>query len=53
MLFKCTECGSKRVQMLDWIDPNTGEVIGGNEDTDDPSHGFCSECGENVRLELK
>lgn len=46
----CSCCGSTRVQMLDWIDPNSGEVVGGN---DCPSIGeqWCDRCEENHRID--
>ena len=51
-VFVCSECGSEDVQMLEWINPNTGEVLGGNEDTEEESHGFCSDCDDNVCLDI-
>lgn len=39
----CSECGSRHVQTLEWIDPNTGQVVGGNDcgGTDD---NWCEHC---------
>lgn len=44
----CSVCGSDQVQTLDWIDPNTGEVVGGNDCMQD-SDTFCATCDAEGR----
>lgn len=44
----CGACGSPNVQLLDWIDPNTEEIVGGN-DCPGQSDIFCATCDEEGR----
>lgn len=48
-MFVCDRCGGTEVQILDWIDPNTGEVVGGN---DVPASGdtWCERCDRPAQL---
>ena len=50
--YACPKCGSSEgVQALDWIDINSGEVLGGN---DDPGPGgyWCGKCDDSFRRPL-
>lgn len=50
---RCRDCGSEGVQVLDWISPNTGEVIGGafeNGDPESPLFYYCPDCEECTGL---
>lgn len=47
-VFVCPECGSDQVHALEWIDPNTNDIMGGNLENSAPSsHWWCTECEEN------
>lgn len=43
----CAECGGFAMQGLEWIELNSGTVIGGNDGAPD-SHFWCDICSENV-----
>ena len=43
-VWTCPDCCGSNVQMLQWIDPNTGEIVGGNEDSETEEHYYCNEC---------
>jgi hypothetical protein len=50
--FKCTECGSKNVQMTAWVNPNNNnEFIDYTTDCTETDDCWCDDCGENVELE--
>ncbi len=43
MTYRCPSCGSDKVQMLEWIDPNTEEIMGGACEGCSPEI-FCENC---------
>lgn len=54
--FRCAQCGGAAVQLLDWINPNTGKVIDGGEpfaDGRNAEHCWCEDCDEHVVLVVK
>ena len=51
LILVCEDCGSEDVQILQWVNPNTGENFGGTgEDRDD---NWCDNCKEHTRLITK
>lgn len=47
----CSECGGSNVQLLKWVNPNTGEIGGPlSDDPDETEDCWCSDCGEHTRL---
>lgn len=49
----CLRCGSDDVQTLDWINPNTNELVGGGEELwDNRANSFCNHCEDNVGVEF-
>lgn len=43
---RCVECGGTDVQVVAWIDPNTGETFDWYSD-DNPEMTWCGHCDEN------
>jgi hypothetical protein len=43
----CDECGSTRVQHLDWIDSNRDDRVIGDSCPDDNGSMWCERCGED------
>lgn len=48
----CAACGSAEVEVLDWVDANTGQLIGGNESLD-PEDSWCRACQEHTGTTLR
>ena len=46
----CAECGGLNIECLNWVDPNTDELVGGNEDDNNPDHTWCRDCEEHTGL---
>jgi len=42
----CSQCGGSNIMILDWVDPNTNQYIGGNDDNE----GWCEDCEENTKI---
>ena len=51
MTVTCSQCGTTRVQIMDWIDPNRDDKLLGGNDTPSCSECYCARCEENVRLD--
>ena len=43
----CAECGGKNIEMLEWIDANTNEYIGNNENSGENAR-WCRDCDEHT-----
>ena len=52
-VIQCAECGSTRVEIQVWQDPNTGETSEWVQpDIDEPDYHWCNDCEKNVFLEF-
>jgi hypothetical protein len=50
---RCSECGSKNVQMKAWVNPNkSNEFIDYTSDHDEADDCWCEDCMENLELEF-
>lgn len=52
-MIRCNGCDGKRVEHLEWIDPNKGEIIGGNDAWDDAAYSYCHDCKEGRGLHFR
>lgn len=41
----CAKCGGDRIEVLEWVDANTNEYIGGNDVSIDGDR-YCRDCEE-------
>ena len=50
MIYICQECGSKDVQVKEWVNLNTGANCGaaGDQDLNNPENNYCCECEEGT-----
>lgn len=48
-IFRCTECGSTKVQIKCWVNPNTNEVI--DECYNPWRECWCENCGVQTEFE--
>ena len=50
MIYVCQECGSKDVQVKEWVNLNTGEKCGavGSSDLNEPENNWCPDCEEGT-----
>jgi|TARA_R110000772_G_scaffold237725_2_gene349632 hypothetical protein len=48
MKFICEECGSDKVQQLQWVDVNTNKIIG--EGPSELNECWCEKCNEHTKL---
>jgi len=46
--YVCSQCGGTNIQVLDWVDPNTNQYIGGNDD----NKCWCEDCACTTRIEV-
>ena len=46
----CATCGGTNIQVVEWIDPNTNQVIEGDPYADgrNTDHHWCGDCDANV-----
>lgn len=47
-IYCCSQCGGSNIMILDWVDPNTNQYIGGNDDNE----GWCEDCEENTKIKV-
>ena len=47
-VYHCDRCGSPRIQIQEWRNPNTGEWCGDNES----SEAFCNRCDTETRYSI-
>lgn len=50
-IWYCEECGSKNVEIKQWVRPNEGGIAGGN-DSPDKGDCWCEDCQEHTNLEI-
>lgn len=51
-IFVCSECGSSDVEIRQWVKPNEGDKLGGN-DCPEREDCWCNSCEEHNSLEIK
>lgn len=45
-VYCCSQCGGSNIMILDWVDPNTNQYIGGNDDDEC----WCEDCEETTKI---
>lgn len=48
-IYVCETCGGTDVQVVDWVDPNTNKVVGGDPPPGDP---WCGVCVSETKLKV-
>jgi len=48
-LIICAKCGSINIQIMDWINPNTEQFIGGADDPNELNT-YCENCEDNTGI---
>lgn len=46
--YVCSQCGSVNIQVLDWVDPNTNQYIGGYNDEEC----WCEDCAAHTQVKV-
>ncbi len=45
----CAKCGGLNIKIMDWVDPNTEELLGGSDDPSDYDT-YCETCEDNTGI---
>ena len=49
-LIVCSKCKGTNIKIMDWVDPNSGEWLGGSEPPE-PCDTYCDTCEDSTGVE--